>query len=144
MQFFISPFPYTPEHNGISECQHQQIIETSLSLLAHASLPVTYQNYVFATIVYVINRMLSRTLFLSSLYNSLFHSLPKYTKFRIFSCLCYPCLRSYSSLVISLSLDPKMSISTLILQLLKSTHPVVSNLWNISFHLNSFEVILVV
>jgi transposase InsO family protein len=31
--------PHTPEHNGISELKHRHIVETSISLLTHASLP---------------------------------------------------------------------------------------------------------
>ena len=34
--------PHTPEHNGLSERRHRHIVETGLSLLTHASMPLTF------------------------------------------------------------------------------------------------------
>lgn len=34
--------PHTPEHNGISECNHRHIVETGLALLTHAHMPLEY------------------------------------------------------------------------------------------------------
>lgn len=34
--------PHTPEHNGFSERRHRHIVETGLSLLTHASMPLSY------------------------------------------------------------------------------------------------------
>ena len=47
--------PHTPEHNGYSERRHRHIIETGLSLLSHASMPLTYWSFAFTTAVYLIN-----------------------------------------------------------------------------------------
>ena len=51
---FTTPL-HTPEHNGVSECHHRHIVEIGLSLLTHASLPLTFWSYVFTTAVYLIN-----------------------------------------------------------------------------------------
>ena len=88
--------PYTLEHNGISERRHCHIVEIGLSLLTHASMPLTYWTYAFVTAVYLINRMPTPTLHFSSFFDKLFKSPPNYTKLRVFGCLCYSWLRPYS------------------------------------------------
>ena len=60
--------PHTPEHNGFSERRHLHIVETGLTLLSHASLPLIYWPSAFATAVYLINRMPTPTLKFSSPY----------------------------------------------------------------------------
>ncbi|KAE8726643.1 hypothetical protein F3Y22_tig00006570pilonHSYRG00103 [Hibiscus syriacus] len=74
--------PHTPKHNGFSERRHRHIVEIGLSLLTHASMPLTYWTYAFATTVYLINRMSMPTLHLSSPFKKLFESQPNYTKLR--------------------------------------------------------------
>ena len=75
--------PHTPEHNGFSECRHLHIVETGLALLSHASLPLTYWPYALATSVYLINRMPTPTLNLSSPYEKIFSTTPNYSKLKI-------------------------------------------------------------
>jgi histone deacetylase 1/2 len=89
--------PHTPEHNGYSERRHRHIVETGLTLLSHASLPLMFWTHAFATAVYLINRMPTPTLNLSSPYECIFGSLPNYSKLKIFGSLCYPWLRPYTS-----------------------------------------------
>jgi histone deacetylase 1/2 len=89
--------PHTPEHNGYSERRHLHIVETGLALLTHASLPHSYWTYAFSTAVYLINRLPTPTLNLSSPYHKIFQTAPNYSKLRIFGCLCYPWLRPYTS-----------------------------------------------
>ncbi|KAL2516708.1 Integrase catalytic domain-containing protein [Abeliophyllum distichum] len=72
------------------------LLKPGLSLLTHASMPLTYWTYAFATAVYLINRMPTPTLHLSSPFEKLLESQPNYTKLRVFGCLCYPWLRPYS------------------------------------------------
>ena len=66
--------PYTPKHNGISEWRHRYIVETGLSLLTHASMPLTFWTYAFAIVVYLINRMPTPSLHLSFPFDKLFES----------------------------------------------------------------------
>ncbi|RVW54104.1 Retrovirus-related Pol polyprotein from transposon RE1 [Vitis vinifera] len=89
--------PHTPEHNGYSERRHRHIVETSLSLLTHASMPLSYWPFAFSTAVYLINRLPTPTLNHLSPYFKLFGTFPNYSKLRSFGCLCYPWLRPYTS-----------------------------------------------
>ncbi|KAI4347888.1 hypothetical protein L6164_008664 [Bauhinia variegata] len=95
--------PHTSEHNGYAERRHRHIVETGLSLLAHAQLPLEFWSYSFATAAYLINRLPTPTLSNSSPYHRLFGAPPNYLKLRSFGCLCYPWLRPYASH----KLDPK-------------------------------------
>ncbi|RVW92402.1 Retrovirus-related Pol polyprotein from transposon RE1 [Vitis vinifera] len=89
--------PHTPEHNGYSERRHRHIVETGLSLLTHASMPLSYWPFAFSTAVYLINRLPIPTLNHLSPYFKLFGTFPNYSKLRSFGCLCYPWLRPYTS-----------------------------------------------
>lgn len=57
---------------AFSERRHRHIVETGLSLLTHASMSLSYWTYAFATTVYLINRMPTPTLHLSSPCEKLF------------------------------------------------------------------------
>lgn len=72
--------PHTPEHNGYSERRHRHIVKTGLSLLSHASLPLSYWSFALSTAVYLINRLPTSTHNNASPYLKLFGSLPNYTK----------------------------------------------------------------
>ncbi|RVW35995.1 Retrovirus-related Pol polyprotein from transposon RE1 [Vitis vinifera] len=89
--------PHTPEHNGYSERHHRHIVETGLSLLTHASMPLSYWPFAFSTAVYLINRLPTPTLNHLSPYFKLFGTFPNYSKLRSFGCLYYPWLRPYTS-----------------------------------------------
>ncbi|RVW60364.1 Retrovirus-related Pol polyprotein from transposon RE1 [Vitis vinifera] len=89
--------PHTPEHNGYSERRHRHIVETGLSLLTHASMPLSYWPFAFSTAIYLINRLPTPTLNHLSPYFKLFGTFPNYSKLRSFGCLCYPWLRPYTS-----------------------------------------------
>ncbi|OMO95913.1 hypothetical protein CCACVL1_05180 [Corchorus capsularis] len=54
--------PHTSEHNGFAERRHRHVIETGLTLLHQASLPLEFWSYAFQTAVYLINRMPSPNL----------------------------------------------------------------------------------
>ncbi|KAI9177744.1 hypothetical protein LWI28_018729 [Acer negundo] len=89
--------PHTPEHNSVSERRHRHIVETSLSLLTHASLPLTFWSYAFTTAVHLINRMPTPLLGMMSPFEKIFNTRPSYAKLRVFGCLCYPWIRPYNS-----------------------------------------------
>lgn len=95
--------PHTLEHNGFSERRHFHIVETGHALLSHASIPTTFWTCAFTTAVYLINRMPTPTLQMSSPYESIFHRSPNFSKLKVFGCLCYPWLGLYTSH----KLDPK-------------------------------------
>ena len=88
--------PHTLEHNGFSERKHLHIVETGLTLLSRASIPLCHWTHAFATTVCLINRMPTPTLNLSSPYQKIFASPSNYSKLKVFGCLCYPWLRPYT------------------------------------------------
>ncbi|KAL5845744.1 hypothetical protein ACOSQ3_009268 [Xanthoceras sorbifolium] len=88
--------PYVHEQNGLVERKHRHIVETGLSLLAHASMPLRFWDEAFLTATYLINRMPTPVLHGNSPYTSLFGVAPDYTSLRVFGCLVYPHLRPYN------------------------------------------------
>ncbi|KAJ9561084.1 hypothetical protein OSB04_006244 [Centaurea solstitialis] len=66
--------PHTSEQNGIVERRHRHVVETGLTLLAHSHVPHRFWNYAFDTVVYLINRMPSRTTSSLSPFQHLFSS----------------------------------------------------------------------
>lgn len=88
--------PHTPEHNGMSERKHRHVVETGLSLLSSAQMPLTYWPLAFATAVFLINRLPTPILSHISPFQKLFSTPPNYHKLRTFGCLCFPWLRPYA------------------------------------------------
>lgn len=88
--------PHTPQHNGLSERKHRHIVETGLSLLSTAKMPLTFWPEAFATAVYLINRMTTHVLQNQSPYQKLLQTSPNFGKLRTFGSLCYPWLRPYA------------------------------------------------
>jgi hypothetical protein len=89
--------PHTPQHNGSAERRHRHIVETGLTLLHNASLPLSFWSFAFQTASYLINRLPTPLLNNKSPFESLFRSPPNYSKLRIFGCLCFPWLKPYTS-----------------------------------------------
>ncbi|KAL4585747.1 hypothetical protein LXL04_010371 [Taraxacum kok-saghyz] len=93
---FTTP-PHTPKQNGIAERRHRHIVETGLSLLHQAHLPISFWSHAFQMAVYLINRLPTPILDLKSPYDQLHHVSPTYSKLKPFGCLCFPWLRPYTS-----------------------------------------------
>lgn len=53
--------PYTPQQNDLAERKHRHIIELSLATISHASIPNSYWDEIFSSVVYLINRLPSHT-----------------------------------------------------------------------------------
>lgn len=89
--------PYTSHQNGTVERKHRHITETGLSLLAHASMPLTYWDHSFTTAVRLINRLPTSALptFISP-YQALFRTVPDYAHLKSFGCACFPLLTPYN------------------------------------------------
>jgi histone deacetylase 1/2 len=87
--------PGTPEQNGLAKRRHRHIVETSLTLLAHASVPVKYWTAAFNTAVFLINHLPSSVLDHMSPHELAFGSSPKYDFLRVFGCSCYPLLSPF-------------------------------------------------
>ena len=90
---FRSSCPHHPEQNGLVEWKHQHIVETGLTLLAHAHMPNTYWVDALNTAVYLINRLPTHVLNYLSPYEKLFQKSPTYDSLQVFGCACFPYLR---------------------------------------------------
>lgn len=89
--------PKHPERNGLAERKHRHIVDTGLTLLAHAHMPPQYWVEAFNTAVYIINRLPSYVLNYKTPYTKLFNRDPQYSFLKTFGCACYPYLHPYNS-----------------------------------------------
>ncbi|CAJ2640052.1 unnamed protein product [Trifolium pratense] len=86
--------PYTPEQNGLAERKHRHIVETGLTLLFHANIPLKFWVDAFLTSVYLINRLPLSSIGKDTPYFKLFGKHPDYSGLRIFGCQCFPYLKT--------------------------------------------------
>lgn len=87
--------PYTSAQNGRVERKHRHIVETGLSLLAQASMPLEYWLDAFTTAVSLINSLPTTVLEGKSPLELLHGKIFDYGRMKIFGCACYPCLCPY-------------------------------------------------
>nr|GEY55891.1 hypothetical protein [Tanacetum cinerariifolium] len=88
--------PYTPQQNEVAEQKNIHLSEIARALLFHSHLPNCFWYDAYATTYFLINRIPSRSPSHSSSHELLFHSIPDYSIFRTFGCLCYHFLRDTS------------------------------------------------
>ncbi|CAL5401450.1 unnamed protein product [Camellia sinensis] len=89
--------PHTPPQNGVAERKHRHLIETTIALMHHASLPLNLWFEALATAVLLINRLPTAKLHNLTPFEMLFNKPPDYSFLRIFGCRCYPWLRPYTN-----------------------------------------------
>ena len=87
---------HTLEKNGTIERKHRHFIETCLSLLTKAHMPSKFCDESVLIVVYLINRLPTLVLKNRSFLKVLFREQPKFEILKTFGCLCYPNLRPYS------------------------------------------------
>ena len=78
------------------ERKHRHIVETGLTLLAQAKIPLSFWWESFHTASFLINRMPTPILNNLSPFTKLYGRKPDYHFLRTFGCSCYPFLRPYS------------------------------------------------
>lgn len=88
--------PYTPQQNGVAERKHRHIIELSLATMTHASIPTHFCDDIFASIVYLINRLPSSS-HSRSPFTLLFDKDLDYSLLRVLGCACFPLTCPYNS-----------------------------------------------
>lgn len=88
-------YPHTPEKNGIVERKHRHLIETTITLLLQARLPVSFWLEALTTIVYLANRLPHSSLQFQVPYVLLFKTTPNYLNLKPFGCCCFPWLKPY-------------------------------------------------
>jgi Reverse transcriptase (RNA-dependent DNA polymerase)/gag-polypeptide of LTR copia-type len=88
--------PHTPQQNGLAERKHRHIVELGLANLFHASIPLHYWDYIFESVVFVINRLPSTTTGSISPFEKLFKQQPDYNFLHTLGCSCFPLLRPFT------------------------------------------------
>ncbi|KAM2961779.1 hypothetical protein FF1_031321 [Malus domestica] len=88
--------PYTPQQNGLAERKHRHIVETAITLLTEAAVPLQFWNYACNHAVFLINRMPCKVLGMKSPYQILFKQDPVLHTLKIFGSAVYPFLRPYT------------------------------------------------
>lgn len=88
--------PYTSVQNGRAERKHRHIVETGLTLIAQAWMPLNYWWEAFNTAVLLINGLPSSVLNGLSPMEQLLDKCLNYSDLRVFGCACYPYLRPYN------------------------------------------------
>jgi hypothetical protein len=88
--------PYTPEQNGLTERKHRHIVELDLANMMHAFIPLKYWDYIFESMVFVINRLPSALTGTISPFEILFKQKSAYIMLHILGCSCYSWLRPYN------------------------------------------------
>jgi histone deacetylase 1/2 len=89
--------PHTHQQNGTAEQKHRHIVETGLTLLAHASAPFPYWSDAFSTPCFLINRMPTKVIDMQSPVERPLGETPDYTFFKVFGCACWLHTRPYNS-----------------------------------------------
>jgi histone deacetylase 1/2 len=87
--------PHTPEQNGISERKNRHIRETAVTMIQTASVSSHFWYHACALATYLINRMPTPVLDMSSPFEKLYNKCPDLNILRVFGCACYPLLTSY-------------------------------------------------
>ena len=85
--------PYIPEQNGVAEHKHRHCVETSITLLAHSSIPLRYYDDAFTTVAFLINRLPTKSLDYKSPLEVLYKIKPNYSSL---GSTCYPYLRHFN------------------------------------------------
>ncbi|TXG46646.1 hypothetical protein EZV62_027855 [Acer yangbiense] len=89
--------PYSHKQNGVAERKHRHLVETGLTLLAHAKMPLKFWVEAFQTAAILINNLPSPQLRFLSPFEILYRKKPNYHYFKSFGCACYPYLRPFQS-----------------------------------------------
>lgn len=88
--------PHTHHQNGVVERKHRHIVESGLTLLSHASLPLKFWDHAFLTAVYLLNKLPSASLNKEVPFTKLFQQNPDNGFLKVFGCACFPLLRPYN------------------------------------------------
>jgi len=100
--------PHTHQQQGSVERTHRHLVETGLSLLASASMPLKNWDESFFTASFLINRLPSLATHHKSPFELLFHKAPNYNFLKVFRCACWPHLHPYNTQ--KLAFCPKLCV----------------------------------
>jgi histone deacetylase 1/2 len=89
--------PHTHQQNGVAKRKHCHIVETGLTLLAHASVPYCYWSDAFTAACFLLNRLPTCLLHMKTPLELLLHETPDYTFLKVFGCACWPHTHPYNN-----------------------------------------------
>lgn len=72
------------------------MVETGLTLLANAHLPLQFWDEAFYTATCLINKLPTPILSYKTPYEMLFHKIPDYLSLKVFGCSCFPLIKPYN------------------------------------------------
>ncbi|KAG8475464.1 hypothetical protein CXB51_032333 [Gossypium anomalum] len=93
--------PHTSKQNGVAERKHRHVVETGLTVLAQANLPIDYWGYVFCSAMHLINRLPTSVLDGKTPFQSLFGRAPTYNHLRSVAHKGYFCLTPDEKVIVS-------------------------------------------
>ena len=82
--------PNTPEQKRVAERKHRHIVETGLTLLLHANLPLFLWVETFLIAVFLINRLPFSVLKMVTPFVKFYGEQPDYNNLKVFGCRCFP------------------------------------------------------
>lgn len=88
--------PHTPQQNGIAERKHRHIIETAIILMSTTALPHNCWTHAYAYAIFLINRMMCKSLVMQSHFYKLCGYHPQLCSLKVFGTTVYPLLRPYN------------------------------------------------
>ncbi|KAH9646728.1 retrovirus-related pol polyprotein from transposon RE1 [Citrus sinensis] len=88
--------PHTHHQNGVVERKHRHIVETGLTLLAQAQMPLSLWWESFHTASFLVNRLPTPVLNNISPFEKLHNRKPDYQFLKTFGCSCFPLLKPYN------------------------------------------------
>lgn len=88
--------PYTPQQNGLVKRKHRHVVDTCITLLITTGLSAEFWYYACAHSVFLIYRMVCKSLSFESPYQLLYTKSPDLKSLRIFGIAVYPWLRPYN------------------------------------------------
>lgn len=93
---FRHPCPHTHIQNGRVERRHRHVVEKGLTLLAQASMPLSFSWEAISTAVFLINRLPTPVTKNKSPFQLVYNTQPIFKFLRVFGVACYPHLRPYN------------------------------------------------
>ena len=88
--------PYAHHQNGRAKRKYRHIVELGLTLLAQASMPLSFWWNAFASTIFIINKLPTQVLSHKSPYEMVYGRLPNFSFLKVFGCACFPFLRPYN------------------------------------------------
>lgn len=87
--------PYTHQQIGVVERKHRHLVDTAMSMLCHASMPLKFWDEAIISACYLINILPSSMLNGKTSHELLFNSKTSYSNLRV-GCSCYRYMRPYN------------------------------------------------